>query len=81
MLNKYTPFFINYSTAQSIPTNCNSITFINLGTTVAIVENVTIQPSQSFSIDGNACEYMEVTLQINFTGIGNNNLVVVKKVF
>lgn len=81
MLNKYTPFFINYSTAQNIPTNCNSITFINLGTTVAIVENVTIQPSQSFSIDGNACEYMETTLQINFSGVGNNNLVVVKKIF
>jgi len=81
MLNKYTPIFINYSTGQNIPTNCNSITFINLGTTVAIVENVIIQPSQSFAIDGNANEYMEITLQINFSGIGNNNLIVVKKVF
>jgi hypothetical protein len=81
MLKKYSPIFISYNTPQNIPTECNSITFINLGTTAAIVENVIIQPSQSFAIDGNACEYMENTLQINFTGIGNNNLVVVKKVF
>jgi len=81
MLKKFTPIFISYNTAQNIPTNCNSITFINLGTSVAIVENVTIQPSQSFAIDGNQCEYMETTIQINFGSIGNNNLVVVKKVF
>ena len=78
---KYTPFFINYDIAQSIPTNCNSILFINQGTTTAIVENITIAPSQSFSIDGNEMEYMEATIQITFSGAGNNNLIVVKKVF
>lgn len=78
---KYTPFFINYDIAQTIPTNCNSILFINQGTTTVIVENITIAPSQSFSIDGNEMEYMEATIQINFSGAGNNNLVVVKKVF
>ena len=80
-MQKYTPFFQQYNTAQSVPTNCNSITFINLGTSVAYVENVSIQPSQSFAIDGNACEYTEQVVQINFDAGGNNNLVVVKKVF
>ena len=80
-MTKYTPFFINYDIAQTIPTNCNSILFINQGTTTALVENITIAPTQSFSIDGNACEFMDATIQINFSGAGNNNLVVVKKVF
>ena len=80
-MTKYTPFFIQYDTAQSIPTNCNSIIFINLGTTTAIIENVTLAPTQSFTIDGNACEFTDATIQINFSGAGNNNLVVVKKVF
>ena len=80
-MQKYTPFFISYDTAQSIPTSCNSIIFINLGSTTALIENITLAPTQSFAIDGNACEYMDTTLQINFSGIGNNNLVVVKKVF
>jgi hypothetical protein len=80
-MTKYTPFFIQYDTAQSIPTNCNSIIFINLGTTTAIIENVTLAPTQSFAIDGNACEFTDTTIQINFSGVGNNNLVVVKKVY
>ena len=81
MIKNYTPVFISYNSAQSIPTDCNSIIFINLGTTTAIIENVTIAPSQSFVIDGNENEYTTATLQINFNGAGQNNLVVVKKIF
>ena len=80
-MRNYTPVFIAYNTAQSIPTDCNSIIFINLGTTNAVIENVTLAPSQSFVIDGNENEYTSATLQVNFTGAGQNNLVVVKKIF
>jgi hypothetical protein len=80
-MTKYTPVFIAYNTAQSIPTDCNSIIFINLGTSNAVIENITLAPSQSFVIDGNENEETNVTLQINFTGGGQNNLVVVKKIY
>ncbi len=80
-MKHYTPVFIAYNTAQSIPTDCNSIIFINSGTTTAVIENVTLAPSQSFVIDGNELEYTTATLQINFTGAGQNNLIVVKKIF
>ena len=80
-MKHYTPVFIAYNTAQSIPTDCNSIIFINSGTTNAVIENVILAPSQSFVIDGNELEYTTATLQINFTGTGQNNLIVVKKIF
>jgi hypothetical protein len=80
-MTKYTPVFIAYNTPQSIPTDCNSIIFINLGTTTAIIENVSLSPSQSFTIDGNENEFTDATLQLNFTGSGQNNLVVVKKTY
>ena len=80
-MTQYTPVFIAYNTPQSIPTDCNSIIFINSGTTTAIIENVTLAPSQSFVIDGNENEFTSVTLQINFTGAGQNNLIVVKKIY
>jgi len=80
-MTQYTPVFIAYNTPQSIPTDCNSIIFINSGTTTAIIENVTLAPSQSFVIDGNENEFTSVTLQINFTGVGQNNLIVVKKIY
>ena len=78
---QFTPVFIAYNSAQSIPTDCNSLIFINSGTTTAIIENVTLGPSQSFVIDGNENEITNVTLQINFTGAGQNNLIVVKKIY
>jgi hypothetical protein len=80
-MTQYTPVFIAYNTPQSIPTDCNSLIFINLGTTNAIIENVILAPSQSFVIDGNENEYTTATLQVNFNGVGQNNLVVVKKIF
>ena len=80
-MTNYTPVFIAYNTPQSIPTDCNSIIFINLGTSNAVIENITLAPSQSFVIDGNENEETNVTLQINFNGGGQNNLVVVKKIF
>ena len=80
-MTHYTPVFIAYNTAQSIPTDCNSIIFINGGTSTAIIENVTLGPSQSFSIDGNENEFTTVTLQVNFSGGGQNNLIVVKKIY
>ena len=80
-MKHYTPVFIAYNTAQSIPTDCNSIIFINSGTTNAVIENVILAPSQSFVIDGNELEFTTVTLQINFTGAGQNNLIVVKKIY
>jgi hypothetical protein len=80
-MKHYTPVFIAYNTAQSIPTDCNSIIFINSGTTNAVIENVILAPSQSFVIDGNELEFTTATLQINFTGAGQNNLIVVKKIF
>jgi len=82
-MQKYTPIFITYDQAQQIPTNCNSITFINYGTSIAYLENVTLQPNQSFEISGNACEYTDQVISLRFqSGSGlQNNLTVIKKVF
>ena len=83
-LIKYRPVFITYNSPQQIPTECNSITLINLGTSVAYVESVPLQPNQSLTIDGNECEFTDVYLQINFSPYDpdlNNNLVVVKKIY
>jgi len=80
MIN-YVIDFKSYSTSQQVPSNCNSLTFYNYGTSTVSVENVLLQPSQSLVISGNACEYTEDTFQIVFGNTGVNNLVVVKKTY
>jgi len=82
-MQKYSTIFITYDAAQQVPTNCNSITFINYGTSIAYLENVTLQPNQSFEINGNACEYMDQVISLRFENSTTlqNNLSVIKKVF
>jgi hypothetical protein len=80
MIN-YVTYFLTYSSSQSIPSDCNEITFINYGSSVCKIENVILQQNQSFLIGGHQCEYTDQTFNIVFDNSGSNNLVVVKKVY
>jgi hypothetical protein len=55
-----------YSANNSTSSNCNSLLFINTGTMSVTVDNVVLQPSQSWSIDGNYCEITNKVYYFNF---------------
>ena len=58
----------------------NSLTFINYGTSVAKIENITLQPNQQFEITGNMAEYTTQRFFVNFgSSTTGNNVVVVRK--
>jgi hypothetical protein len=58
----------------------NAITFINYGTSVVKIENVTLQPNQQFEIPANAGEYSKQRYFVNFgTSTTGNNVVIVTK--
>jgi len=58
----------------------NSLLFINYGTSVVQIENITLQPNQQFEIAGNVGEITKQRFFINFgTSSTGNNLVVVRK--
>ena len=80
MIN-YTVNFQTYLTSQSVPSNCNGLTFYNFGTSTISVENVLLQPGQSLVIGGNQCEFTEQSFNVVFGTTGVNYLVVVKKVY
>lgn len=73
--------FINYNAPQRIPSECNGITFINLGTAVAIIETIPLQQYQQLIIGGDDCEYIDQTFQLQFQGPGTQSCGVVKKVY
>jgi ATP-dependent Lon protease len=58
----------------------NGLTFVNYGTSVVKIENITLQPNQQFEIAGNTGE---VTTQRFFVNFGSsstgNNVVVIRK--
>lgn len=58
----------------------NSLTFINYGTSVVKIENVTLQPNQQFELTGNVGEYTKQRFFINFgSSTTGNNVVVIRK--
>jgi hypothetical protein len=60
-------------------TNCNSILFINSGTSTVTVEGVVLAVGQQFRVDGNLDEMLVKTLQFTFATGGVNQLTVVFK--
>lgn len=65
----------------NIEANCNGITFINTGTNAATVNGITLQPNQSLVLDGNRNEIDRTSYYCNFTGLGVNQLTVIRKLY
>lgn len=80
-LLEFNTAFYQVDTAKYVESDCNSITFINYGTSVAYIENIQLQPNQSFEIPGSSGEYTKQRFYVRFsTGVGLvNNLTVVLK--
>jgi hypothetical protein len=55
-----------YTQGGQVDTNCNSILFINTGSDVVNVDGVNLQPTQSWSIDGNFDELNIKTYPFKF---------------
>jgi hypothetical protein len=79
-LIEYDVNFITYGQSGFVTSNCNSITFTNVGTNQVTIDNsLVLQQNQSLSIDGNAGEIINKQFLITFSGTGTNNLVTIKK--
>lgn len=78
---EYEVQFYSVDTAKYIETNCNTVTFLNLGTATALIETVPLVQNQSLQIGGNQGEITKQRFFINFiSGIGlTNNVVVILK--
>ncbi len=77
---KYATDFYTVDISQYIVTDCNTVTFINYGTSIVTIENVPLQQNQSLSISGNAGEITNQKFFVNFgTSASGNNCVIIRK--
>ena len=79
---------INYTTETkfyyqnaTIPSNCNSITFLNLGTNPVNVDGIPLTTNQSIAFSGNVNEINQKNYDISFSGGGTNQLAVIRKIY
>ena len=81
-LRKYDIDITAYQVTQQVKSNCNSIQFINLGTSnVTINQNITLITNQTFTIEGNENEECVGVFLLTFDNLGTNNCAVIKKNF
>ena len=79
MMQKYVTETKIFFQSGSTPSDCNSILFINTGTSIVNIEGLVLQPSQSWSVEGNYCELCVKYFNFIFSGIGTNSLTVIIK--
>lgn len=68
-----------YSASNSTDTNCNSVIFVNTGTSNVTIDGFTLTPNQSWNITGNENEVLVKVYYFNFSGAGVNSLTVLFK--
>lgn len=83
-IQEYYVEFKNFYVSQKVSSNCNDITFINIGSNTVTIEGaITLQQNQSLQISGNINELDTTQYDIRFSSYqsANNNLLVIRKLY
>jgi hypothetical protein len=84
VIQKYYVEFKNFYVSQKVSSNCNDITFINLGSNPVTLDGaITLQQNQSLQISGNINEMDTTEYDVRFSAYQspNNNLLVIRKLY
>lgn len=79
-MKKYYLDFQQYATNQNLYSNCNAITFINIGASSVFINKLELATGASLSIQGNENEIDTTTYEMYFS-TGNGNLSVIRKFY
>jgi hypothetical protein len=83
VLTKYNIEFKNYYTTANVSSNCNSITFVNLGINTVQINGYPLTQGQQLSIQGNINEIDNTSYQLQFSIAQSvdNNVAVIRKLY
>lgn len=78
---KFTEDFKLINTPQEVRSECNQLTIINIGTATANLNGVAIAPGDQYVSPGNENELNLTRYRLSFTGVGSNEVVVIRKIY
>lgn len=81
MAKKYTVLTQQADIPGQVEMGHNGITFINRGSTNAVVNSVELIPNDYLVIGGNFDEIDQTKWQYTFTGAGTNKLIIIRKIY
>jgi hypothetical protein len=78
---------VNENRGVEVDSQCNAVSFLNIGATLARVNGVPLHPGvpgvsngESFSLPGNLSEFFRGRIDVQFTG-GAGSLLVIQKFY
>ena len=80
-MRKFYEYFQLYNIPQELRSDCNSLTVINTGTSVAIIEGLEVQPGEQYYAPGNEDELNETRYRLSFDNSGTNVVLVIRKIY
>jgi hypothetical protein len=70
-----------YNTPQELRADCNSLTVINTGTATALIDGTPILPNQQYYSPGNEGEVNITRYRLSFSGVGIEQVIVIRKIY
>jgi hypothetical protein len=80
-MTQFYEYFQLVNSPQEIRSECNSLTIVNTGTAIAIVEGLQIAPNAQYYAPGNENEINMTRYRLSFTGGGTEQVLVIRKIF
>jgi hypothetical protein len=80
-MTQFYEYFQLVNSPQEIKSECNSLTIVNTGTATAIVEGLQILPNTQYYAPGNENEINMTRYRLSFTGVGTEQVLVIRKIF
>jgi len=81
MKRRFYEYFQLYNIPQELRADCNSLTVVNTGTSVAIIEGLEVQPGAQYYAPGNEDELNETRYRLSFDNTGTNVVLVIRKIY
>jgi hypothetical protein len=78
---KFTEDFQLVNVPKEVVSNCNQLTVINTGTATAVLNGLDIAPGDQYISPGNENELNLTRYRLAFTGIGTNQVLVIRKIY
>jgi hypothetical protein len=80
MINFY-EYLQLYSIPQELRADCNSITVVNIGTSVAFIDGLAIAAGNQYVSLGNENEFNTTKYRLSFDNTAINQVLVIRKIY
>ena len=80
MINFY-EYLQLYSIPSELRADCNSITVVNVGTSVAFIDGLAIAVGDQYISLGNENELNTTKYRLSFDNLGDNQVLVIRKIY